>query len=485
MGSARTSESDGLRVMPAVRPLRWSFLPNHVTPGSPARRSGAGTPPVGDTRPGATPEAFVYLVAVTVLIAGGGIAGLTMALTCHEIGVDAVVLESVRTIAPLGVGINLQPNAIRELFDLGFADDLDGIGVEADEWTLAGRNGKVVWSERRGRSAGYRWPQYSVHRGELQMLLYRAVRERLGPDAILTGHRVTGYQNTPDGVIAHVDIRDGGTAEFRGSVLLAADGLHSAVRAQMHPGQPEPQWGGQVLWRGATHGPPIRSGAGFTLVGTLDQRFVHYPISSIDPETGLQLQNWIAELTLDTGDGVAASWNKQVDVDSFLPAFVDWSFDWLDIPALVRSTPAVWEYPMVDRDPVDRWVDGRTCLIGDAAHVMYPVGSNGASQAIVDARVMGAAFVEAGVWPAALRAFEDKLLAPMSELVLRNRGHGPIGILGIVDERCGGWFDDIDDVIDRSEIEAFMSNYKAAAGFAVEALNAAPPTIEPGATVRS
>ena len=205
----------------------------------------------------------------------------------------------------------------------------------------------------------------------------------------------------------------------------------------------------------------------FTLVGTLDQRFVHYPISSVEPATAVQLQNWIAELTVDTSDGLSASdWNKQVDVDKFLPAFEDWTFDWLDIPSLVRGAPTVWEFPMVDRDPVDRWVDERTCLIGDAAHVMYPVGSNGASQAIVDARVMGACFLDVGVGPDALIAFEAQLLEPMSALVLRNRGHGPIGILEVVDERSGGYFDDIDDVIPRSEIEAFMANYKSAAGFA-------------------
>lgn len=421
---------------------------------------------------------------MTVLIAGGGIAGLTMALTCHQIGVPALVLESARTVAPLGVGINLQPNAIRELCDLGFGGDLDQIGIEATEWALVGRGGNDVWAEERGRRAGYTWPQYSVHRGGLQMLLYRAVLERLGPDSVLTGHRVTGYRSTSDGVIVEVDTRDGNVAEFSGSVLLAADGLHSAVRAQMHPDQPEPHWGGQVLWRGATPGPPVRSGACFTLVGTLDQRFVHYPISSVDPDTGLQLQNWIAELTVDASGGVAQSnWNKQVDIDEFLPAFVDWTFDWLDIPSLVRGAPAVWEFPMVDRDPVDHWIDGRVCLLGDAAHVMYPVGSNGASQAIVDARVMGAKFLEHGIAPDALHAFEDQLLEPISQLVLRNRGHGPIGILATVDERCGGYFDDIDDVIPRSEIEAFMSNYKAAAGFAIEALNAAPPTIEPGARI--
>jgi 2-polyprenyl-6-methoxyphenol hydroxylase-like FAD-dependent oxidoreductase len=418
---------------------------------------------------------------MTVLIAGGGIAGLTMALTCHEIGVPAIVLESVRELAPLGVGINLQPNAIRELFDLGFEDDLDAIGIEAREWALVGRSGNDVWAEPRGREAGYRWPQYSVHRGELQMLLYRTVLDRMGPDSVRTGHRVVGYTSLDDRVVAHVDTRDGAQVDVEGDVLIAADGLHSAVRQQMHPDQPPPQWGGQVLWRGATPGTPIRTGASFTLVGSMEQRFVHYPISAVDPETGLQLQNWIAELTFDTAQGAPSSdWNAQVDIDKFLPSFADWNFDWLDIPALVEGAPAVWEFPMVDRDPVDRWVDGRVCLVGDAAHVMYPVGSNGASQAIVDARVTGAKLQSHGVGEAALGAFERDLIDDMSALVLRNRGHGPVGILGLVDERCGGVFDNIDDVIPRAEVEAYMANYKAAAGFAIEALNAAPRTIDLG-----
>lgn len=421
---------------------------------------------------------------MSVLIAGGGIAGLTMALTCHQIGVKPVVLESVRTLAPLGVGINLQPNAVRELIELGLGPELDSIGIEAQEWALVGRNGNDVWAEPRGRLAGYDWPQYSVHRGQLQMLLYRTVVDRLGPDSVLTAHRVTQYEATATGVRVTADTRDGGTTEVEGTVLLAADGLHSAVRAQMHPEQGDPHWGGAVLWRGATPGPPIRSGASFTLVGSLDQRFVHYPISAVDPSTGLQLQNWIAELAFDPAEGWSNSdWNRQVTIDSFMPSFADWEFDWLDIPALVKGAPAVWEFPMVDRDPVDTWLDGPVCLMGDAAHVMYPVGSNGASQAIVDARVMGAKFVEHGVNPDALAAFEAQLIEPMSALVLRNRGNGPVGILEVVDERCGGVFDNIEDVIPRSEIEAFMANYKAAAGFAIEALNAAPPTIAPDATL--
>lgn len=413
-----------------------------------------------------------------VLVAGGSVAGLALALTCHQIGIPVTVYESVRELRPLGVGINLQPNAVRELYDLGLADELPNIGIEATEWALVGRNGNDIWSEPRGLLAGYNWPQFSVHRGQLQMLLYRTVIERLGPDAVQTGCRVLGYENTGDGVRLSIERRGTRTEQIAGRVLVAGDGLHSAVRRQMHPGEGEPQWGGAVLWRGTALGRPIRSGACFTLVGSMVQRFVHYPISPVDPATGLQVQNWIAELTKDpTGGWSDSSWNREVDVDTFLPEFEDWNFDWLDIPSMVRSAETVWEFPMVDRDPVDRWVDGRVALAGDAAHVMYPVGSNGASQAIVDARVLGAKFLEHGVGAEALLAYEGDLLQDMSALVLRNRGAGPVSILGVVDERCGGVFDNIDDVIPRSEVEHFMASYKAAAGFAIETLNNAPPII--------
>ena len=294
-----------------------------------------------------------------------------------------------------------------------------------------------------------------------------------------------GYENTAGGVRVTLDRRDGTTETVEGSLLIAGDGLHSAVRQQMHPDQGPPQWGGAILWRGTAHGPPIRTGASFVLAGTLPQRFVHYPISATDPATGLQLQNWIAELTVDPeGREIDSSWNKEVPLDTFIGEFEDWCFDWLDVPTFVRGAGRAWEFPMVDRDPVDRWIDGRVALCGDAAHVMYPVGSNGASQAIVDARVIGAQFVEHGVGPDALHAYQDALLEDMNSLVLRNRGAGPIALLGVVEERCGGEFDDIDDVIPRAEREAFMDRYKAAAGFARDTLNAAPPTIAADARVR-
>ncbi|MEM9522126.1 MAG: flavin-dependent oxidoreductase [Actinomycetota bacterium] len=420
-----------------------------------------------------------------IIVAGGGIGGLAVALTCHQIGVPVRVFESSRRLQPLGVGINLQPNAVRELTDLGLADHLPSIGVEADEWALVGRNGNDVWAEPRGRRAGYRWPQFSVHRGELQMLLLDAVRDRCGPDAVVEGHRLLGYTQRASTITATFEDRaNETTVDIEGSILIGADGLHSAARRQRFPDEGDPVWGGAVLWRGTALGAPIRTGASFTLVGNLDQRFIHYPIGPVDPVTGLQRQNWIAEVTFDPAAGWnTASWNRPVDPGVFLPAFADWNFDWLDIPALVERAAQVWEYPMVDRDPAPTWLDGRMALLGDAAHVMYPVGSNGASQAIVDARVLGAAMITHGVTPDALAAYEAALHADISALILRNRDAGPIAILGEVERRCGGVFERIEDVLPRTEIESFMARYKTAAGFAMEALNTAPPTIGPEAII--
>jgi 2-polyprenyl-6-methoxyphenol hydroxylase-like FAD-dependent oxidoreductase len=415
---------------------------------------------------------------MTVIVAGGGIAGMTMALTCHELAIPVVVHESVDRLQPLGVGINLQPNAVRELFDLGLEKQLEEIGVPAKEWALVGRNGNDVWAEPRGRDAGYLWPQYSIHRGRLQMLLYEEVLKRLGPSAVVTGSRLLGYHSGGDTIQASFSTPTGNTKTVEGTVLIGADGLHSAARKQMYPNEGPPVWGGPVMWRGTSEGVPIRTGASFVLVGTLDQRFVCYPISRPDPLTGFATINWIAEITYDTSQGWGDSdWNRQVPVEKFFAAFQDWAFDWLDIPQLISSAAAVYEYPMVDRDPVDSWVDGRCALIGDAAHVMYPVGSNGASQAIVDARVLGAAIRKLGVGVTALKAYENSMLEDVNQLVLRNRGAGPIGILGIVEERCGGVFEDIEDVIPREEIEEYMAGYKAAAGFAIETLNNSPKTV--------
>jgi 2-polyprenyl-6-methoxyphenol hydroxylase-like FAD-dependent oxidoreductase len=397
------------------------------------------------------------------------------------------VLESVRHLEPLGVGINLQPNAVREMYELGIGpDQFDAIGLPTREWVLVGLNGKEVYAEARGMRAGYKWPQYSVHHGGLQMLLYRTVLERLGSGAVRTGLTVTGYRHDDEGrgVRALVEARDGQRLEMQGSLLIGADGLHSRVRAQMHPGQPPIQWGGAIMWRGVTPGVPIRTGASFVGLGTHRHRVVFYPIARPDPVSGLAPINWIAEITVDNSGGwTTGDWNRRVDVASFVHCFDDWNYDWLDVPAMLRGADAVFEYPMIDRDPVPTWVDRRVVLLGDAAHVMYPTGSNGASQAVIDARVLGAAILEHGVTPAALQAYDARLCAEVSAVVLRNRGAGPFGLLNLLDERCGGVFDDIDAVIPAAERDAFMSRYKAAAGFAMETLNSSPPIIAAGATV--
>ena len=423
-----------------------------------------------------------------VIIAGGGIGGLATALTLHQIGVPCVVFEAVREMKPLGVGINLQPNAVRELYDLGIgADELNRIGLPAKEWALVGLNGNDIYSEPRGLLAGYNWPQYAVHRGGLHVMLYQKVAERIGRDAVKLGSRVTGYRKNSDGsVTAIVERADGSTFEQRGALLIGADGIHSAVRAQMHPNQPPIHWGGAIMWRGTTWAKPIRTGASFVGLGTHRHRMVFYPISHPDPNTGLSMINWIAEVTMDNTEGWKQSgWFRQVAIADFAHHFDNWVWDWLDVPALLRQADGAFENPMIDRDPVPTWQDGPVALMGDAAHAMYPTGSNGASQAIVDARVLGAAMIEHGVTPAALAAYDQKLCGPISQVILRNRGAGPFGLLNMVDERCGGTFDNIDDVIAPKERADFMAGYKAAAGFAIESLNKAPRTIASGARVRA
>lgn len=421
-----------------------------------------------------------------VIIAGGGIGGLATALTLQQIGVPCVVYESVREMRPLGVGINLQPNAVRELYDLGIgAGDLDQVGVPAKEWALVGLNGNDIYSEPRGLLAGYDWPQYAVHRGKLHMLLYSRLVERAGAQTVRLGSRVTGYQKNADGsVTAHIEHTDGSASEARGRLLIGADGIHSAIRAQMHPTQPPIHWGGAVMWRGVTWAKPMRTGASFVGLGTHRHRVVVYPISHPDPNTGLALINWIAEVTMDNSEGwKQTGWFRQVPVSKFAHHFAGGTYEWLDVPALIAGADGAYENPMIDRDPVPTWVDGPVALMGDAAHAMYPTGSNGASQAIVDARVLGASLLAHGVTPAALSAYDEKLCGPISQVILRNRGAGPFGLLNLVDERCGGTFSNIDDVIPPAEREAFMAGYKKAAGFAIEQLNTAPRTIADGARV--
>lgn len=420
-----------------------------------------------------------------VLIAGAGIGGLALALTLHEIGVPCTLFESTSELRPLGVGINLQPNAVRELEALGIGEaEMDAVGIAAREWALVGLNGKDIYSEPRGKSAGYHWHQYAVHRGRFHLLLHAHVVQRLGAEAVRLGEKVTGYTRQADGsVVAHVTRADGSVMDEHGALLIGADGIHSSVRAQMHPDQPPIRWGGTLMWRGTARGVPIRTGSSFVGLGTHRHRVVIYPISAPD-ENGLADINWIAEQTYDaTHDWTKTGWFRPCELADFAHHFDGFVYDWLDLPALLAQSDVAYENPMIDRDPIPTWVDGPVALIGDAAHPMYPTGSNGASQAIIDARTLGRCFIEHGVNAQALASFDAELCGPVGQLALRNRGAGPFGLLNLVDERCGGTFDNIDDVIPEAERRQFMLAYQTAAGFARDALNAAPPIIPTGARV--
>ena len=418
-----------------------------------------------------------------IIIAGGGIGGLVMALTLHQIGIPCMVYETAQDMRPLGVGINLQPNAVRELCDLGIdATALDTIGIQSSEWALLGLNGTEIYSEPRGQKAGYKWPQYAVHRGQFHMLLYKKVLERLGGDAVKLGHRVIGYDaNNDNSVTARIETADGTIISQKASLLIGADGIHSRIRAQMHPTQPPIHWGGTIMWRGTTRMRPLRTGSSFLGLGTRKNRVIIYPISQMDAD-GLAATNWIAEVAVDPAHGWEKSgWFRPVEIDSFVHHFSAFQFDWLDVPAMIQNADAAYENPMIDRDPLKCWIDNRVALIGDAAHPMYPTGSNGASQAIIDTRIFAKMLLQYGISTDALKAYDDALCAPIAKVVLRNRNDGPFGLLTLIEERCGGIFDDIDDVMSEAERTAFMAQYKAAAGFAMETVNNAAPMIEKGA----
>jgi len=418
-----------------------------------------------------------------VVIAGGGIGGLVMALTLHQIGVPCQVYESVKEMQPLGVGINMQPNAVRELIELGIdVTDLDSIGIQSSEWALLGLNGAEIYSESRGLKAGYKWPQYAAHRGQFHMLLYRKVVERLGVEAVKLGHRIVGYDaNNESSVTVHIETDGGNITSQHASLLIGADGIHSKIRAQMHPSQPPIHWGGTLMWRGTTRMRPVRTGSSFLGLGTQKNRVIVYPISGVDAD-GLAATNWIAEVVVDPAHGWEKSgWFRSVETKNFVHHFNAYQFDWLNVPAMINDADAVYENPMIDRDPLDFWIDNRVALLGDAAHPMYPTGSNGASQAIIDTRILGKMLVLHGLSPDALKAYDDALCSPIGNVVLRNRQDGPFGLLTLVEERCGGVFEDINDVISEAERSAFMAHYKAAAGFAMETVNNAASLIEKGA----
>ncbi|MEM6306008.1 MAG: flavin-dependent oxidoreductase [Pseudomonadota bacterium] len=417
-----------------------------------------------------------------VLIAGGGISGLTLALSCHQVGIPCRVFEVAAQMRPLGAGINLQPSAVRELYALGLEEALAQIGVQTRDFGLYTQQGQHIWTEPRGKGLGYHWPQYSVHRGELLMLLYDEVRRRCGAETVQCGWRARGFDATEGGATLYLDHRDGRNRTDQGAILIGADGIRSAIRAQMVPEEGPPIWGGPVLWRGTTQAKPFLSGASMVMFGPRSKRVVVYPISAADPETGLATINWICERSFDPASGYGGGdYSREAALEDFLPHFEDMAFDWLDIPALVRGAGRVFEYPMVDRDPLPRWTQGRVTLMGDAAHATYPVGSNGAGAGIIDAPKLVAAFLAHGLTAVALEHYEAEMRPETTKFVLMNRKAGPDRIIEDVEARCRGRFDKIEDVMPKAEMDAFAKAYKQAAGYGVAQTNGRGDIIPDGA----
>jgi 2-polyprenyl-6-methoxyphenol hydroxylase-like FAD-dependent oxidoreductase len=422
---------------------------------------------------------------MTVLIAGGGIGGLTLALSLDQIGVPAQVFESVPELKPLGVGINVLPHAVRELIELGLHERLDAAAVATQELAYFSKRGRPIWSEPRGLEAGYKWPQFSIHRGTLQQLLLEAATERLGAANILTSHHLSDWTETSNGIRASfIDKATGQPAgDYDGAVLIAADGIHSAARQKLYPDEGPPIWNGRILWRGVTSAKPFLSGRTMIMAGHETLKFVCYPISKSPDRDGRFQINWIAERHMPpTYQWRREDYNRAARLEEFLPWFADWTFDWLDVPGLIRDCSQAFEYPLVDRDPIPQWTFGRVTLMGDAAHPMYPVGSNGASQAILDARVLTREIQTHGPIGAALKAYEAERRPATSELVLLNRRNGPEQVMQLVEERAPNGFDDVTDVLSRQELETIAANYKRVAGFQVEGLNAKPPIVKPTGT---
>ncbi|HWK23060.1 MAG TPA: flavin-dependent oxidoreductase [Ureibacillus sp.] len=409
----------------------------------------------------------------TAMIVGGGIGGLVTALKLHREGISVKVFESVETIKALGVGINLLPHSVRVLTELGLAEELEQTGLPTAELMYVNKFGQKIWQEDRGNNAGYKWPQYSIHRGRLQMLLLKAVKDQLGEEAVLTGHHLTSFENEANGVAAHFENKKTGESlgTYRADILIAADGIHSVVRKFFYPNEGLPKYSGRILWRGITEATPYLTGRSMIMAGYQDQKFVAYPICPDTAAKGSSLVNWIAELNVDTMPD-RADWNKEIDKEKFAPAFKNWDFGWLNVPKIIEEAEAVYEFPMVDRDPLPQWTFGRITLLGDAAHPMYPIGSNGASQAILDADALGQVIVEQQDAETTLKAYEALRREATANIVLTNRQNGPEAVMQIVEDRAPNGFANLDDVISYTELEEIANRYKKIAGFDRESLNA-------------
>jgi 2-polyprenyl-6-methoxyphenol hydroxylase-like FAD-dependent oxidoreductase len=402
-----------------------------------------------------------------VLIVGAGIGGLTTALFLHDAGIESEIYERSPAIRELGVGLNALPLAVAPLAGLGLLDRLDEVAVRTSELFYCHRLGQVVMRRPCGLDAGFDVPQLSAHRGRLQGVLLHAVRERLGLDAVRTGHRFTGLEQDGDCVRAtFTDPAGAPLGEREGDVLLGTDGIHSTVRASFFPEEGPPRWNGVMMWRGATDWPPFLTGRSMIVAGGNAAKLVLYPIGR-GGSPGTVLTNWaICIRTGEPGDPPPRreNWSRPGNPEELAPHIACFHTPHLDLPGLVAATPTMYEYPMCDRDPLPRWSHGRVTLLGDAAHPMYPMGSNGAGQAVLDAVAFTRHLTSGSDPEATLQAYQDERLPATREIVLRNRVGGPEMVIDEVERRAPDGFDRLDDVIDPAELEDIVKSYAAASG---------------------
>jgi 2-polyprenyl-6-methoxyphenol hydroxylase-like FAD-dependent oxidoreductase len=398
-----------------------------------------------------------------VLIAGGGVGGLALALMLHQRGIGCTVLEAAAEVKPLGVGINTLPHAIRELAALDLLSALDGVGIRTRELRYLNRFGQEIWKEPRGTWAGHEVPQFSIHRGHLHQVLWQAAEARLPKGSLLRNARLQGFAQSATGITAHM--ADG--RNLSGDALIGADGIHSVIRAALHPDDGGIRWNGIQMWRGAVEWPAFEGGDTMIVAGDMKEKLVLYPIAA-GGSAATRLTNWV--VCAQIGDASKPpprreDWSRPGQLDEVLAHVARFRIPFLDVAALVRATPEFWEYPMCDRDPLPFWTQGRVTLLGDAAHPMYPVGSNGASQAVLDARCL-ADLLASHAPEAALAAYAAERLPKTAEIVRANRKGGPERVVDEVSARAPDGFAQLEDVISREELAAIAGGYAQMAGFA-------------------
>ena len=413
-----------------------------------------------------------------VIVAGAGIGGLSLALSLHQAGIAVRVYEAVRHPSPLGVGINLQPTAVRELTELGLGDALAQTGIAMHRLNLCNKFGQLIHSEPRGLAAGYSWPQISIHRGHLQLVMLRAVRERIGEEHLRSGLRLTGFEPCGARVRARfVDRKTGLELTDEADVLVGADGIHSAVRRQLYPAEGEPRFAHQILWRAAVEADPFLDGRTMAIAGHFHQRIIVYPIGRTT--SGKLLTNWICQMTVPEQASPREDWNRRVDRSKVLSAFGDWQFSWLDLPSLIERSSDIYEFPLVDRDPISAWSFGHVTLLGDAAHPMQPVGGQAGSQAILDARTLSRALIESDEPAAAMARYDAERRPAMNEIILRNRQLGPEAAMQLAEERAPDGFTRVEDIISQDELDFIARSFTDVAGLDVKTVNGRPSYVVP------